>query len=122
MPYKSKLIDAAKFYEDYSSSFARKVSVPFITLVSRRRMRLTSPVKPPCAAKRAKFHKYCLLNLLHDLNPNPVSMLAVLNLIYLALSFSVSKEEQKSAVKFNISSFIRAYLLFKIKLKFKVFI
>ena len=87
MPYKSKLIDAAKFYEDYSSSFARKVSVPFITLVSRRRMRLTSPVKPPCAAKRAKFHKYCLLNLLHDLNPNPVSMLAVLN-------------------KFNISSFI----------------
>ncbi len=49
-------------------------------------------------------------------------MLAVLNLIYLALSFSVSKEEQKSAVEFNISSFIRAYLLFKIKLKFNVFI
>jgi len=48
-------------------------------------------------------------------------MLAVLNLIYLALSFSVSKEEQKGAVKFNLSSFI-AYLLFKIKLKFKVFI
>jgi len=59
---------------------------------------------------------------LHDLNPNPVSMFAVLNLIYLALSFSVSKEEQKSAVEFNISSFIRAYLLFKIKLKFNVFI
>jgi hypothetical protein len=122
MPYKSKLIDAAKFYEDYSSSFARKVSVPFITLVSRRRMRLTSPVKPPCAAKRAKFHKYCLLNLLHDLNPNPVSMLAVLNLIYIALSFSVSKEEaKKGAVKFNLSSFI-AYPLFKTKLKFNVFI
>ena len=49
-------------------------------------------------------------------------MLAVLNLIYLALSFSVSKEEQKSAIKFNLSSFISAYLLFKIKLKFNVFI
>ena len=95
MPYKSKLIDAAKFYEDCPPVLARIVSAPFITPASLRRMRLTSPVKPPCAAKRAKFHKYCLLNLLHDLNPNPVSMLAVLNLIYIALSFSVSKEEQK---------------------------
>jgi len=29
MSYKSKLIDPAKFYEDRSYSFARKVSVPF---------------------------------------------------------------------------------------------
>jgi len=45
MSYKSKLIDAAKFYEDCSSSFARKVSVPFITPVSRRHMRIASHVK-----------------------------------------------------------------------------
>lgn len=49
-------------------------------------------------------------------------MLAVLNLIYLALSFSVSKEEQKGAINLIYLAFIRAYLLFKIKLKFNVFI
>jgi len=52
-PYKSKLIDAAKFYEDCSSSFARKVSVPFITPVSRRRIVVYSLArkKSPCAAR-----------------------------------------------------------------------
>ncbi|MBF0984228.1 MAG: hypothetical protein HXK63_03700 [Campylobacter sp.] len=50
-------------------------------------------------------------------------MLAVLNLIYLALSFSVSKEEAKKVLLNLIYlALIRAYLLFKIKLKFKVFI
>lgn len=53
MPHKSKLIDAAKFYEDFLSSFARKVSVPFITPVSRRRIVVYSLArkKSPCAAR-----------------------------------------------------------------------
>lgn len=60
MFYKSKLINAAKFYKDCSFSFARKVSVPLITLVSRRRIVVYSLArkKSPCAANRAKFHKY----------------------------------------------------------------
>ena len=59
MSYKSKLIDAAKFYEDCSSSFARKVSVPFTAPVSRRRMRLVSHVKSLRAQQgRTKFYKY----------------------------------------------------------------
>ena len=59
MSYKSKLIDPAKFYEDYSFSFVRKVSVPLITLVSRRRIVYSlARKKSPCAANRAKFHKY----------------------------------------------------------------
>ena len=50
-------------------------------------------------------------------------MLAVLNLIYLALSVSGGATAKKQpSIKFNLSSFIRAYLLFKIKLKFNVFI
>ncbi len=49
-------------------------------------------------------------------------MLAVLNLIYLALSVSGGATAKKQpSIKFNISSLI-AYLIFKIKLKFNVFI
>ena len=59
MFYKGKLIDAAKFYEDCSSSFARKVSAPFITPASRRHMRIVSHVKSLRAQQgRVKFHKY----------------------------------------------------------------
>ena len=50
-------------------------------------------------------------------------MLAVLNLIYLAfISAEEIWNEVRACIKFNISSFIRAYLLFKTKLKFNVFI
>ena len=59
MFYKSKLINAAKFYKDCSFSFVRKVSLPFTAPVSRRRMRLVSHVKSLCAQQgRTKFYKY----------------------------------------------------------------
>ena len=60
MSYKSKLIDAAKFYEDCPPVLARIVSAPFTAPVSRRRIVVYSLArkKSPCAANRAKFHKY----------------------------------------------------------------
>ena len=53
MSYKSKLIDAAKFYEDCPPVLARIVSAPFITPASRRRIVVYSLArkKPPCAAR-----------------------------------------------------------------------
>ena len=52
MSYKSKLIDAAKFYEDCSYSFARKVFAPFITPASRRRIVYSlARKKSPCPAR-----------------------------------------------------------------------
>ena len=47
-----KLMNAAKFYEDCSSSFARKVSAPFITPASRRRIVYSlARKKSPCAVR-----------------------------------------------------------------------